>query len=77
MGSRRKTRTDKIDRELFHAWLWENRGRNNVIPISGAEVARRLQLSRHTPVRLYGELVAAGRLKKIPQGYQVMDPANF
>jgi hypothetical protein len=75
--ARRKTRTDKIDRELFHAWLWENRGRNNVIPLTGAEIARRLHFSRHTPVRLFGELVASGRLKKIPQGYEVIDPELF
>lgn len=73
----RKTRTDKIDRELFHAWLWDQRGRKDVVAHSGAEIARKLGLSRQTPVRLFGELVAAGRLKKIPKGYQVIDPANF
>lgn len=73
----RKTRSDKIDRDLFHAWLWENRGRQDVLSISGAEVARRLKLSRHTPVRLFNELVAAGKLKKTSKGYQVVDPELF
>ena len=72
----RKTRSDKIDRDLFHVWLWENRLRNDII-LPGAEVARQLRLSRHTPVRLFGELVAAGKLKKIPRGYQVVDPDLF
>lgn len=73
----RKERKDSIDRDLFHVWLWENRKRGDVI-LPGAEVARRLSLSRFTPVRLFGELVAAGKLKKVGNGrYQVMDPEDF
>jgi len=73
----RKARSNSIDRELFHAWLWENRGRNDILALSGAEIARQFHFSRQTPVRLFGELVEAGRLIKTRRGYQVVDPNLF
>lgn len=66
---------DRVDRELFHAWLWENRGRRDMIEMTGAEIAKRLRLSPHTPTRLFNEFVSAGKLKKVRRGkYIVIDP---
>ena len=75
----RKKRRDRIDRDLLHVWLWDNRGRNGILgpEFRGAGLARQFGWSRHTPVRLFGELVEEGKLRKTKQGYQVVDPAMF
>ena len=75
----RKTRSDSIDRDLLHVYLWDKRGRKNILgpDHSGAGLARQFGWSRHTPVRIFGELVEAGKLTKTKQGYQVNDPADF
>ncbi len=65
----------RLDRELFHAWLWSKRGRKDIIQLTQAEMAEILQCSKYTPNRVIAELIAAGKVKKLRNGkYQVVDP---
>lgn len=69
--------THRLDRELFHAWLWDNRGRKNVIQMSQADMAKILKCSPYTPNRVIAELIAAGKVIKLRNGkYQVVDPED-
>jgi hypothetical protein len=69
-------RTDhRIDRELFHSWLWQHRGRKDVITMKQTEMAEQLKCSVHTPSRLIRELIEAGKVMKVRNGlYRVIDP---
>ena len=73
----RKEHKNRIDRDLLHLWLWDHKKKNNIVHCSGSDLARTMKMSRHTPVRLFAELVDAGKLIKTRQGYQIVDPANF
>lgn len=74
----RKNMKEKIDRELFHEWLWENRGRRDVVSMSGFDIARHFGFSKYTPTRLFSEMLAQGKLKKMRGGkFVVIDPALF
>ena len=67
----------RIDRELFHLWLWDSRGRNNRVSMSQAEIAQRLKCSPSTPTRIFSELIATGRIIRLRDGsFQVVDPAE-
>jgi CRP-like cAMP-binding protein len=68
----------KIDRDLFHVWLWANKRSRNMVSMTQVEIAERLQCSVHTPSRLFSELIKEGKLKKVNNKLiQVQDPDEF
>jgi len=67
---------NSIDRELFHSWLWENRGRGDIVSITQREMAKRLHVSKYTPSRMMIQLQAAGALIKMRGKFIVIDPAK-
>jgi CRP-like cAMP-binding protein len=70
--------TDKIDRDLFHQWLWSTRGRGDVVPFTHQEIADLLKCGRSTPSRVIAELIAAGKVRRLRNGkFRVIDPDNM
>ena len=68
-------KTQKLDRELFHQWLWETRGRGDTISYSQQEMADKFRCGRQTPARIIAELIAAGKVKRLRHGkFRVIDP---
>jgi DNA-binding transcriptional regulator YhcF (GntR family) len=64
----------KIDRELFHSWLWHTRGPKDVISMTQSEMAEKLKAAPETPGRLLKELAAAGKVVKFRGSFKVVDP---
>ncbi len=73
----RGNKSKYIDRELFHAWLWENRGRKDKIIMSQRVMSETLHCSIYTPTRILAELIAAGKVERLRTGMKVLDPADF
>lgn len=69
------THAAAIDRELLHSWLWVNRDGRDYVRWSQAEVSERLDCTKPTVSRLFGELTAAGKLIKQGRRFKIVDPA--
>lgn len=66
----------KIDRELFHQYLWRHTDRKGFLRITQQELVKKLQVSQSTMSRLYDELKAEGKLiKHGDRTWKVQDPS--
>lgn len=68
------THAAPVDRELLHSWLWIHRDGRGFVPDSQQQIAVKLSLTAPTVSRLFGELVAAGKLVKQGRRFRVVDP---
>lgn len=67
----------KVDRELFHQWLWQTRSRGDIVSYTQQEMSKIFKCGRQTPARVIAELIAAGKVKRLRQGrFQVIDPKD-
>ena len=75
MRSRRGNFKGRVDRELFHQWLWDTRSRGDIVSYTQLEMAKIFKCGRQTPARVIAELIAAGKVKRLRHGkFQVIDP---
>lgn len=68
------THSAPVDRELLHSWLWLHRDGRGFVALPQSQVAATLSLTAPTVSRLFGELVAAGKLIKQGNRFRVVDP---
>jgi len=65
---------DKVDRQALHEFLWEKRGRNDVIPYSQKELAENLGVNLWTINKIFAEMREGGRIRRVGSKFQVIDP---
>ena len=66
----------KIDRELFHQYLWKHTDRSGFLKLTQKELMDKLQVSQRTMSRLYDELIASKKLVKYSdRRFKVVDPS--
>lgn len=66
--------TSKVDRDALHRFLWERRGRNDVVLYSQKELAEGLGITQATICIIFREMRETGRLQRVGPKYRVTDP---
>jgi len=70
------THSAAIDRELLHSWLWVHKDGRGFVSGSQQQIAATLSCTAPTVSRLFGELIAAGKLVKQGKRFRVIDPVD-
>lgn len=68
---------DKIDRQLLHEFLWDNRGRGDFMVYSVTELSEKLGITIYSMSRILGQMRDVGRIEKVGRKYRIFDPSVF
>lgn len=68
---------DKIDHDLLHDYLWKRSDRLNQMTISTGELADSLGVTIYSMSRIIGDMIKAGRLRRIGSKIEVIDPELY
>ncbi len=74
-SERRGNVKDKVDRDLFHAYLWKkSEEKSHKLRISQIVLAEELGVTQFSMARIFSEMRASGRLRRVRGIHYVTDP---
>ena len=70
----RRGRPPKVDRQLLHEYLWEQRARGNFMSGTQAELAKEFHVTFATMSLIFKEMAEDGRLRRSGSKFLIYDP---